>query len=158
MQSHNWTITRDEEKRNFKRDQRFKKEKMIENFEKPITTNEDAKKSLTITKIGDGRGEESELEEGKILGVEYSDDPASEPMKTPYSKHPLQYSWTFWFDTPSAKYKQTAWGSNIRPVHTVSSVEDFWRYPLSLHFFLHHGFIFCIMWGLSLSWISFHLI
>lgn len=115
---------------------------MIENFEKPITTNEDAKKSLTITKTGDGRGEESELEEGKILGVEYSDDPASEPMKTPYSKHPLQYSWTFWFDTPSAKYKQTAWGSNIRPVHTVSSVEDFWRYPLSLHFFLHHGFIF----------------
>lgn len=42
--------------------------------------------------------------------------------------HPLEHSWTFWFDNPSAKSKQAAWGSSIRPVYTFSSVEEFWRY------------------------------
>ncbi|KAL2494607.1 Eukaryotic translation initiation factor 4E-1 [Forsythia ovata] len=107
---------------------------MIEEIEKPITTKEAEKSSLslTITKIDDGVGEESELEEGKIMGGN-SYHAASKPMKAPYSKHPLEYSWTFWFDSPSAKYKQAAWGSNIRPVHTVSSVEDFWSVYNNVH-------------------------
>lgn len=41
--------------------------------------------------------------------------------------HPLENSWTFWFDNPSAKSKQAAWGSSIRPIHTFATVEDFWR-------------------------------
>ncbi|URD96501.1 hypothetical protein MUK42_31217 [Musa troglodytarum] len=40
--------------------------------------------------------------------------------------HPLEHSWTFWFDNPSGKSKQVAWGSSIRPVHTFSTVEAYW--------------------------------
>nr|GEX96599.1 eukaryotic translation initiation factor 4E-1-like [Tanacetum cinerariifolium] len=42
-------------------------------------------------------------------------------------RHPLEHSWTFWFDNPSAKSKQVAWGSSIRPIYTFSSIEEFWR-------------------------------
>ncbi|ONK58411.1 uncharacterized protein A4U43_C09F12170 [Asparagus officinalis] len=48
--------------------------------------------------------------------------------------HPLENSWTFWFDNPSAKSKQAAWGSSIRPVYTFHTVEDFW----SLYNNIHH--------------------
>lgn len=70
----------------------------------------------------------SELEEGEIESVDLS---ASElegeaPRARRQSTHPLEHSWTFWFDNPSAKSKQAAWGSSIRPVHTFATVEDFW--------------------------------
>ncbi|KAM0933911.1 putative translation Initiation factor eIF-4e, eukaryotic translation initiation factor 4E (eIF-4E) [Dioscorea sansibarensis] len=41
-------------------------------------------------------------------------------------KHLLENRWTFWFDNPSGKSRQVAWGSTIRPIHTFSTVEDFW--------------------------------
>ncbi|KAG5517100.1 hypothetical protein RHGRI_037751 [Rhododendron griersonianum] len=47
--------------------------------------------------------------------------------------HPLEHSWTFWFDNPSAKSKQAAWGSSIRPVYTFSSVEEFWSLYNNIH-------------------------
>ncbi|KAL0906455.1 hypothetical protein M5K25_024950 [Dendrobium thyrsiflorum] len=47
------------------------------------------------------------------------------PQRT-MQKHVLEHSWTFWFDNPNAKSKQETWGSSIRPVHTFSTVEDFW--------------------------------
>lgn len=43
-------------------------------------------------------------------------------------RHPLEHSWTFWFDNPSAKSKQVAWGSSIRPIYTFSTIEEFWRF------------------------------
>ncbi|GAB2210423.1 hypothetical protein Droror1_Dr00015689 [Drosera rotundifolia] len=46
--------------------------------------------------------------------------------------HPLENLWTFWFDNPNAKSKQTAWGSSIRPVYTFSTVEDFWSSVVDL--------------------------
>lgn len=42
-------------------------------------------------------------------------------------KHPLEHTWTLWFDNPSGKQKQTYWGQTLRSVYTFSTVEDFWR-------------------------------
>ncbi|XP_010943607.3 eukaryotic translation initiation factor 4E-1 [Elaeis guineensis] len=72
----------------------------------------------------EGEGELSEeLEEGEI-----AEDGEAEPSvaRRVARSHPLEYSWTFWFDNPSAKSKQVAWGSSIRSVHTFATVEDFW--------------------------------
>ncbi|KAF3487184.1 hypothetical protein F2Q69_00056936, partial [Brassica cretica] len=57
-------------------------------------------------------------EEGEIAGGEVDESSA-----VPES-HPLEHSWTFWFDNPSVKSKQTTWGSSLRSVFTFSSVED----------------------------------
>lgn len=65
-------------------------------------------------------------EEGEIVGE--SDDTTSSLGKPITVKHPLEHSWTFWFDNPSGKSKQAAWGSSIRPIYTFSTAEDFWRY------------------------------
>lgn len=72
--------------------------------------------------------DEEGLEEGEIVG---DDESASlkQSAAVPHQPHPLENSWTFWFDNPSAKSKQAAWGSSIRPIYTFSTVEEFWRYP-----------------------------
>jgi len=62
--------------------------------------------------------EDDDREEGEIA----DDTPAPALPAT----HPLEHSWTFWFDNPQAKNKQATWGSSIRPIHTFSTVEDFW--------------------------------
>lgn len=81
-------------------------------------------------------GEEDEqLEEGEIVGGDadtLSSSSSSRPG-TAIAQHPLEHSWTFWFDTPSAKSKQVAWGSSMRPIYTFSSVEEFWRYHSKSH-------------------------
>nr|QNT12788.1 eukaryotic translation initiation factor 4E1B-T [Nicotiana tabacum] len=63
-------------------------------------------------------------EEGEIVGE--SDDTVSHLSKEIKAKHPLENSWTFWFDNPMAKSRQAAWGSSLRDVYTFSTVEDFW--------------------------------
>ncbi|KAG2263992.1 hypothetical protein Bca52824_071071 [Brassica carinata] len=60
-------------------------------------------------------------EEGEIAGGEVDESSA-----VPES-HPLEHSWTLWFDNPSVKSKQTTWGSSLRSVFTFSTVEEFWR-------------------------------
>lgn len=73
--------------------------------------------------------DENEPEEGEIVG----DDDSSASSKiskglTP-QHHPLEHSWTFWFDSATAKpakSKQEDWGSSIRPIYTFSTVEEFW--------------------------------
>ncbi|KAF3516022.1 hypothetical protein DY000_02059899 [Brassica cretica] len=57
-------------------------------------------------------------EEGEIAGGEVDESSA-----VPES-HPLEDSWTLWFDNPSVKSKQTTWGSSLRSVFTV---QEFWR-------------------------------
>ncbi|KAL5720375.1 translation initiation factor eIF4E [Ranunculus cassubicifolius] len=70
----------------------------------------------------------SDLEEGEI-------NDSSESLKSLiHQPHPLEHSWTFWFDNPSAKQKQAAWGSSIRSIHTFGTVEEFW----SLYNNIHH--------------------
>ncbi|KAL0659307.1 hypothetical protein Bca4012_079892 [Brassica carinata] len=63
-------------------------------------------------------------EEGEIAGGEVDESSA-----VPES-HPLEHSWTLWFDNPSVKSKQTTWGSSLRSVFTFSTVEEFWRRSL----------------------------
>ena len=41
-------------------------------------------------------------------------------------KHPLEHTWTLWFDNPNGRQKQTTWGQTLRSVDTFSTVEDFW--------------------------------
>lgn len=75
-------------------------------------------------------------EEGEII-EESEETGGSSSMGNPseslVTKHPLEHSWTFWFDSPSAKSKQTAWGSSIRPIYTFSTVEDFWGIYNNIH-------------------------
>lgn len=73
-----------------------------------------------------GEDEDEEAEEGEIVG---EDDSESSKLSKGlvHQHHPLEHSWTFWFDNPSAKSKQTAWGSSIRQIFTFTTVEQFWR-------------------------------
>ncbi|CAK9224090.1 hypothetical protein BDL97_04G055600 [Sphagnum fallax] len=61
-------------------------------------------------------------EEGEIVSAETQADGPTEAPK----RHPLKHAWTFWFDNPNGKQKQSTWGSCIRAVYTFSTVEDFW--------------------------------
>eukprot|EP00897_Mesotaenium_endlicherianum_P001705 jgi/Mesen1/1562/ME000134S00678 len=60
----------------------------------------------------------TEKEEGEV-------SPSKEVSESP-QKHPLEHSWTLWFDNPQARPKGSEWGSSMRPVYTFSTVEDFW--------------------------------
>uniref|UniRef100_A0A0C9S883 eIF-4F 25 kDa subunit n=1 Tax=Wollemia nobilis TaxID=56998 RepID=A0A0C9S883_9CONI len=80
--------------------------------------------------IGDPSLIEREVEEGEIVEREGEGEGEvdGEGIERPLAKssHPLEHSWTFWFDNPQGKSKQTAWGSSLRPVYTFGTVEDFW--------------------------------
>jgi len=45
-------------------------------------------------------------------------------------KHPLQDSWTLWYDSPpkrvNGKVSQADWDKNLKEVYTFRTVEDFW--------------------------------
>ncbi|OAY68362.1 Eukaryotic translation initiation factor 4E-1 [Ananas comosus] len=71
--------------------------------------------------------EEEEMEEGEIESDAMDGGGAGMGMMgAPSQGHPLEHAWTFWFDNPSGKSKQAAWGSSLRPIHTFATVEDFW--------------------------------
>lgn len=85
--------------------------------------------------------------EGEIVGENNEDDCSSSSSMMTTTKqpppsaslpadqtHPLEHSWTFWFDNPTGKAKQATWGSSIRPIYTFSTVEQFW----SLYNNIHH--------------------
>lgn len=76
---------------------------------------------------------EEELEEGEIP-VEEEEDSSDKPSDSIIT-HPLEHSWTFWFDSPAAKAKVTGddWGSSLRSIYTFSSVETFWGLYNNIH-------------------------
>ncbi|KAG2684887.1 hypothetical protein I3843_10G092800 [Carya illinoinensis] len=80
---------------------------------------------------GGAADEEDEPEEGEILGGD--EDSRQSTAAVVHQPHPLEHSWTFWFDNPSAKSKQAAWGSSIRPIYTFSTVEEFWSIYNNIH-------------------------
>ncbi|KAI8993540.1 translation initiation factor eIF 4e-like domain-containing protein [Pilobolus umbonatus] len=41
-------------------------------------------------------------------------------------KHPLQNTWTLWFDNPGKKASTQSWSQNLKEVVDVDTVEDFW--------------------------------
>lgn len=80
----------------------------------------------------DDQEEVEELEEGEIAGGDESSS-LNPSMVIPCQSHPLEHSWTFWYDNPSSKSKQVAWGASIRAIYTFSTVEDFWGSVISLN-------------------------
>lgn len=42
-------------------------------------------------------------------------------------KHPLQNTWTLWYDNPQGKTNQASWGDNLKKIMSFDTVEDFWR-------------------------------
>ncbi|XP_076892045.1 eukaryotic translation initiation factor 4E-1-like [Bidens hawaiensis] len=91
----------------------------------------------TQTKLTQSDGEEqedSQPEDGEIVDGNGDTQSSSRPgTAVVVEKHPLEHSWTFWFDNPSAKAKQAAWGSFMRAIHTFSTVEDFWSLYNNIH-------------------------
>uniref|UniRef100_A0A803M838 eIF-4F 25 kDa subunit n=1 Tax=Chenopodium quinoa TaxID=63459 RepID=A0A803M838_CHEQI len=85
---------------------------------------EELEKSMAATEIEDQRKEDDDLEEGEIID---DNSNAEKPCKSIATTHPFENAWTFWFDNLTAKLKQAAWGSSIRPIYTFSTVEEFWR-------------------------------
>ncbi|KAF3449832.1 hypothetical protein FNV43_RR05911 [Rhamnella rubrinervis] len=88
-------------------------------------TNIDTATTTNPNPMARGEVEDEEAEEGEIVG---EDD--SESLKLSkglvHQSHPLEHSWTFWFDNPSAKSKKEDWGSSLRPIFTFTTVEEFW--------------------------------
>ncbi|KAI8335955.1 translation initiation factor eIF 4e-like domain-containing protein [Chlamydoabsidia padenii] len=41
-------------------------------------------------------------------------------------KHPLQNTWTLWFDNPKKKANNASWSQNLKAVTSIDAVEDFW--------------------------------
>lgn len=98
-----------------------------------MVTKEEPENSSSTKDVG---GEESEVEEGEIVAGNSEDAEILKAMAPPPPMHPLEHAWTFWFDNPSAKQKQAAWGSSMRPIYTFSTVEDFWRFLFFLDLFV----------------------
>lgn len=75
-------------------------------------------------------GEAGEQREGAEEGEDEEGDSGEQDDDGSRRKqveiHPLEHSWTFWFDNHVGKSKQVAWGSTIRAVYTFSTAEDFW--------------------------------
>ncbi|XP_047332153.1 eukaryotic translation initiation factor 4E-1-like [Impatiens glandulifera] len=94
---------------------------------------EDIEKSSIIEEPTSVQPSDNEyVEEREIMD---QDDASSSKLVAvvPSEVHPLEHSWTFWFDSPTAKSKQTAWGSCIRPIYTFSTVEEFWSLFNNIH-------------------------
>ena len=103
---------------------------VVEDTQKSSITDDQITGNPSAPNNNNNDNHDNELEEGEIL----DDDDDSATSKPPSAAaagnpHPLENSWTFWFDNPSVKSKQAAWGSSIRPIYTFATVEEFWRYP-----------------------------
>ncbi|CAN7031511.1 hypothetical protein BRARA_H00906 [Brassica rapa] len=96
----------------------------VEDTSKPVVVAEEANPNPTDHPIDRYHEEGDDAEEGEIAGGEGDGDESSKSA-VPQS-HPLEHSWTFWFDNPSVKLKQATWGSSLRSVFTFSTVEEFW--------------------------------
>jgi len=41
-------------------------------------------------------------------------------------KHPLQNSWTLWYDNPGKRTNPNSWADHLKKITTFDTVEDFW--------------------------------
>lgn len=75
-----------------------------------------------------GAGKTMEADEKKAA-EEKKDADGTLALQTPSEftvKHPLQDSWTWWYDNPKKKTNFNSWGDYLNKIYTFSSVEDFW--------------------------------
>ncbi|EOA17363.1 hypothetical protein CARUB_v10005644mg [Capsella rubella] len=117
--------------------------------------NEEANPNSKENPIDRYHEEGDDAEEGEIVGGEgHGDVDESNKSAAPQS-HPLEHSWTFWFDNPAVKSKQTTWGSSLRSVFTFSTVEEFWslynnmRHPSKL---AHGADFYCFKHNIEPKW------
>ncbi|GMH15736.1 hypothetical protein Nepgr_017577 [Nepenthes gracilis] len=104
---------------------------MEESVKSTFTAEEEQNQNPKPTNV-EGGIEEDETEEGEIVeGEEVTS--SLKPSKAISMAHPLENSWTFWFDNPSAKLKQAEWGTSMRPIYTFSTVEEFWSIYNNIH-------------------------
>nr|QIZ03081.1 eukaryotic translation initiation factor 4E [Glycine max]QIZ03082.1 eukaryotic translation initiation factor 4E [Glycine max] len=107
---------------------------VVEDTQKSVIT-EDQYPSRVVSD-NNNDDDDDDLEEGEIP-VDGEDSGATATTKPPAAlarnPHPLENSWTFWFDNPSSKSKQAAWGSSIRPIYTFATVEEFWSIYNNIH-------------------------
>jgi len=83
-------------------------------------------------------GDESDHEDQEEANVEgeqesVEQEATEDPTVNLGILHPLEYEWTTWYDKRPATQKrirgeQEQYESNLRPVGTFGTVEDFWRY------------------------------
>lgn len=118
----------------------------VEDNPKPVVT-EEANPNSIENQIDRYHEEGDDTEEGEIVGGGEGDGDLDESNKSAVPQsHQLEHSWTFWFDNPSVKLKQTTWGSSLRSVFTFATVEEFWR----LGFFTNIHVLICF-WVCCLS-------
>jgi len=86
------------------------------------TNNEDetSTQQETDSPSEDSSAEQPALEEG--LGQLGIAEPSNFSVK-----HPLQNSWTIWYDNPGKRSNLASWGDHLRKITTFGTVEDFWR-------------------------------
>jgi hypothetical protein len=51
---------------------------------------------------------------------------SEEDIEEKFEIHPLERSWTLWYDCPVKKYNNTNY--ELNKVHNFNTVEDFWGY------------------------------
>ncbi|GAB2287605.1 translation initiation factor eIF4E [Dionaea muscipula] len=106
-----------------------------------MTTEESEKSSITTTEehiqnsLSNNGGVDLDVEEGEIVDGDEVSSTQNQKLSKGVSdnNHPLENSWTFWFDNPNAKSKQTAWGTSMRSIYTFSTVEEFWSLVNNIH-------------------------
>ncbi|XP_019242421.1 PREDICTED: eukaryotic translation initiation factor 4E-1-like, partial [Nicotiana attenuata] len=86
-------------------------------------------------KLSKGEVVDDGPEDGEIMGK--SVDTASYLGKEIKAKHPLEHSWTFWFDNPLAKSRQAIWGSSLRDVSIGKQWKEFLDYSDWIGFIFH---------------------
>lgn len=105
-----------------------------------ITQKSDAKSDRSLapqSKLGPNTSKlmpKSKLAPQSKLGGGSSSSSSAKDEKVPIlptnsqKKHPLQYTWVMWYDSPSGKSKQDAhnWQQNVKKIISVDTVEDFW--------------------------------
>lgn len=77
-------------------------------------------------------------EQAPIVEQEINDDNSVRTVfhdaKNYNVKHPLQNTWTLWFDNPGKKANAASWSQNLKEIVDVDTVEDFWGYLLYTSF------------------------
>ncbi|KAJ9565835.1 hypothetical protein OSB04_001801 [Centaurea solstitialis] len=109
---------------------------MVEEVEKSSDDQRTKDAAINATKhkgLCSSDGEEEDQRPTKESAGENVADHTLTAKDNTLKRHPLEHSWTFWFDNPSAKSKQVAWGNSIRPIYTFSTVEEFWSLYNNLH-------------------------
>ncbi|KAF8054171.1 hypothetical protein N665_1342s0002 [Sinapis alba] len=95
----------------------------VEDTPKPVVATEESKSNSVEHPIDRYHEKGDDAEDGEIVDGGEVDESSKSAV---HESHPLEHSWTLWFDNPSVKSKQTTWGSSLRSVFTFSTVEEFW--------------------------------